>query len=279
MTASPEAAAYRPLPKIYKTRYPFRLSVPSFVYPDTWAANARMLGPNVDEIELLFFESKPEGSLPSREEIDALSRISEDFSLGYNIHLPTDVSLAAPGREGRIEALDALRRVVGLTLPLDPLGWTLHIPLDPSMGTGADDIQRWRGRAREGLEKLLGAGVPSRRLAVENLDYPFGWVRNIIRELDVSVCMDAGHLLLRGEDVSAFYREYFDRIAVIHLHGVRGGRDHLPLSALSMEDGASVVNILEDYTATLSVEVFSYDHLTASLLWLEKMAFNLRKSA
>ena len=68
----PDGLSYKPLPGIYKCRYPFRLSVPSFLYPDTWAANARMLAPHVDEIELLFFESKPKVCLPSREEIRAL---------------------------------------------------------------------------------------------------------------------------------------------------------------------------------------------------------------
>lgn len=261
---------YQPLPKIYKNRYPFRLSVPSFVYPDTWAVNARMLAPHVDEIELLFFESLPDGCLPSREEIDALVQISKDFSLGYNIHLPTDVSLAASGRAGQAKAIDALGRVVDMTLALDPSSWTLHIPHDLEKRTDTD-IKRWQERALAGLEKFLDAGIPSRRLAIENLDYPFEWVRDIVRELDLSTCMDLGHLLLRGEDVAAFYRENAGRITVSHLHGVRGGKDHLPLTAFSKTDETSIDNILEDFSGTLSVEVFSYDHLAASLEWLEKI--------
>lgn len=185
------APTYQPLPGIYKRRYPFRLSVPSFVYPDTWAVNARMLAPHVDEIELLLFESKPEGCLPSREEIDALSEISNEFSLGYNIHLPTDISLAASGRAGQDEALDTLQRAIDMTHRLDPTSWTLHIPCDVSTGTDTD-IQRWQARARAGLEKLMAADIPSRRLAVENLDYPFNRVRSIVRELDMSICMDVG---------------------------------------------------------------------------------------
>lgn len=269
MNAGNGPSSYPPLPGIYKRRYPFRLSVPSFIYPDTWAVNARMLAPHVDEIELLFFESETGDCLPSREEIDALSKIRKDFTLGYNIHLPTDVSLAAPGGAGRAEALDALGRVIEMTRELDPSSWTLHIPCGPSAETDTD-IERWRGSVRAGLEKLLAAGIPPGRLAVENLDYPFEWVRDVVRELDLSVCMDVGHLLLRGEDIAAFYRENADRIAILHLHGVRDGKDHLPLTALSKTDGPLVANILKDFPGTLSVEVFSYDHLTASLLWLEK---------
>jgi sugar phosphate isomerase/epimerase len=263
------AAPYQPLAKIYKRRYPFRLSVPSFVYPDTWAANARMLGPYVDEIELLFFESKPTDCLPSRKELDELRAISKDFSLGYNIHLPTDVSLTAQERPDRSNALDAIRRVVDLTLHLNPSSWTLHIPYDCSKETGTD-VRVWQGHAREALEKLIGEGIPPRLLAIENLDYPFDRVRDLVLDLDLSICMDAGHLILCGQDIAAFYRENVDRIPVLHLHGVRDGRDHLPLTKLSKRDGLAAFEILESFSETLSVEVFSFEHLTSSLVWLEK---------
>lgn len=78
-----------------------------------------------------------------------------------------------------------------------------------------------------------------------------------------------GHLLVRGENIGTFYRENADRIAILHLHGVRDGKDHLPLTALSKTDGVSVADILEDFSGTLSVEVFSYDYLSASLEWLD----------
>jgi sugar phosphate isomerase/epimerase len=224
----------------------------------------------VDEVELLFFESKSEDCMPSREEIEALSRISKEFSLDYNIHLPTDVSLAAPNRAGRNEALDALGRVIDMTRELDPSSWTLNIPWDLSKRTGTE-IERWRERARAGLEKLLGSGIPSRRLAVENLDYPFGWVRDLILELDLSVCMDVGHLRVRKQNIAAFYRKNADRIPILHLHGVRDGKDHLPLTVFSKSNETPIANILKDFSGTLSVEVFSYDHVAASLLWLEKM--------
>jgi sugar phosphate isomerase/epimerase len=229
-----------------------------------------MLGPHVDEVELLFFESRPTDCLPTREEIGALSQISKEFSLGYNIHLPTDVSLAEGGREKQDEAIGALLQVMDLTAGLDPTSWTLHIPSDAVLRSEAD-VARWQGRARAGLEKLLDAGIPSRRLVIENLDYPFGWVRGLVQELDLGICMDVGHLLVRGEDITAFYRENADRIAVLHLHGARNGKDHLPLMALSKSDGHAVFSILKDFSGTLSLEMFSREYLGASMEWLEEM--------
>jgi sugar phosphate isomerase/epimerase len=262
--------SYQPLPKVYKSRYPFSLSVPSFIYPDTWSVNARMLGPYVDEVELLFFESQSKDCLPSREELDELSRISKEFSLRYNIHLPTDVSLAASDRAEQEKATETLRRMMDLTDGLDPTNWTLHIPCDASQRPGKE-VTDWQVRARAGLETLLSTGVQPRRIAIENLDYPFEWVGGIVQDLNLSICMDVGHLLLSGEDITIFARENADRIAVYHLHGVRNQKDHLPLTSLSKKDGLSVVSILEELSGTLSLEVFSYDSLVASMEWLEKV--------
>lgn len=240
------------------------------MYPDSWAENARMLAPFVDEIELLFFESRTDDCLPSRGEIDALLRIAKEFSLGYNVHLPTDISLAASDKVRQTEALDAIRRVFDLAGRLAPSSWTLHIPCDISKPTDAD-VTRWQARARTVLEKLLDEGMPSRLLAIENLDYTFDRVRDLILDLDLSICMDVGHLLLRGQDIAAFYRENAGRIAVLHLHAVHEGKDHLPLTNLSKSDGMAVVKILGDFSATLSLEVFSYNYLKASLEWIEQI--------
>lgn len=229
-----------------------------------------MLGPHVDEIELLLFESKTEGCLPSREEIDLLLDISKAFSLTYNVHLPTDVSLASSDRSERDKAVDTLRRVMEMTAELGPTNWTLHVPFDESQEGGAD-IVGWQGRARTGIGRLIDGGIPARRLAVENLDYPFGWIQKTVQDLDLGICMDVGHLLIGGEDIAAFFREHAERITIIHLHGAKNQKDHLPLNVLPEEDGLSVVTILERFSKTLSVEVFSYDNLAASMEWLEKM--------
>jgi len=46
---------YTALPKSYKHAYPFKLGTTSFIYPDGYVPNVKMLGPYMDEIELLFF--------------------------------------------------------------------------------------------------------------------------------------------------------------------------------------------------------------------------------
>jgi hypothetical protein len=77
---------YPHLPKSYKGFYPFKLATTSFIYPDDYIPNVKMLGPFVDEIELLLFESNAIESFFSASIIDKLQRLATDLNLSYNSH-------------------------------------------------------------------------------------------------------------------------------------------------------------------------------------------------
>ncbi|MFP4031858.1 MAG: cobamide remodeling phosphodiesterase CbiR [Desulfococcaceae bacterium] len=252
--------AYRPLPKNYRNRHPFRLAAPSFIWPDTWAANARMLAPAVDEVELLLFESN---GLPDEAEIRELERIRRDAGLGYNVHLPTDGSLTDPDQWET--AARALQTAMERTGPLEPTVFILHLPAPKTITE-----KRWRETAHRGLESLLSNGVPSRRLAVETLeDGPFDRIQPIVEDFDLSVCLDTGHLLLRAENPVVFLETHRKRIAAIHLHGVADGKDHQPLSRFPDVLAADFAEGLNDFQGVVSLEVFGYDSLVESLEILE----------
>jgi len=71
---------YPSLPKSYKGLYPFKIGTTSFIYPAGYAQNVKMLGPYVDEIELLLFEGAPD-SLPSTQEIKNSCRCQRNLIL------------------------------------------------------------------------------------------------------------------------------------------------------------------------------------------------------
>ena len=73
-----------------KAFYPFRLAATSFTYYDSYAANVELLGPFVDEVELLIFESNPKNKAPSSEEIHRLGQMADTWNITYNVHLPLD---------------------------------------------------------------------------------------------------------------------------------------------------------------------------------------------
>ncbi|MBW1753844.1 MAG: sugar phosphate isomerase/epimerase, partial [Deltaproteobacteria bacterium] len=133
---------YPALPKSYKGAYPFKLGTTSFIYPDHITPNIRMLGPYLDEIELLFFESQPAG-MPSPQEIKEIRQLAKDFDLTYNIHLPLDISLGAPDPSKRLTAIEIIKQIIDLTAPLAPSTYTLHLPYDEA-DFDNERIKRWQ---------------------------------------------------------------------------------------------------------------------------------------
>jgi sugar phosphate isomerase/epimerase len=117
---------------------------------------------------------------------------------------------------------------------------------------------------------VLDTGIDSRHISIENLNYDFRLAAPIVETLDFSVCMDMGHLLARGEALAPFYTRWQDRIPVVHLHGVEGTKDHLPLDRLSEPAAAEVLTLLEGFLGVVSLEVYSVASLEASLAWFNK---------
>ncbi|MDM8524034.1 cobamide remodeling phosphodiesterase CbiR [Desulfococcaceae bacterium HSG8] len=261
---------HHPLSKSYKHTYPFRLATTSFIYPDGYIQNVKMLAPYLDEIELLMFESA-EKSLPSERDIETLSLLAKESDLTYNIHLPVDVSLTDKNPSESRRALEAVRRVIELTAKLSPSTFTLHLPYDePSRRK--EDVRIWQDIAYKNVEALMSAGISSdaERISVETMNYPIEWAERIINDHHLSVCLDIGHLIRYGFDMEAVFDRYSDITSILHVHGVENGRDHIALNRLSEIRSDAVMKILKQFKGTVSLEVFSYKDLTASLTFLEE---------
>jgi len=256
------------LPKSYKAVYPFKLGTTSFIYQDGYVPNVKMLGPYLDEIELLLFESNP-SSLPKKNEIDELSLLSKEFDLTYNIHLPTDISFGNIDPLVRQHAVETTLRVLDLTSPLSPSTCTLHLSYDEALRK-IEYMKKWQELIYETIKQLINYGVKAEDISIENLNYPFEWSEDIVRDFKFSICMDIGHLIVCGADIKIFFDSYYGNISIVHLHGVENGRDHLSLERLPDERVGEIIEILNKFTKTVSIEVFSYDSLNSSLEFLEK---------
>ncbi len=259
---------YPALPKSYKGAYPFKLGTTSFIYPDHITPNIKMLGPYLDEIELLFFESQPAG-MPSRQEIKEIRQLAQDFDLTYNIHLPLDISLGAPDPSRRLTALKTVKQIIDLTTPLAPSTYTLHLPYDEAEFDN-ERIKRWQGLIRQSMQKLLAAGVEAESISIENLDYPLEWVEKIISDFNLAVCIDLGHLIVNQFDIQAAFNRYYQKTVIIHLYGAASRHDHLSLDKLSPVNTDIIMPILKQFKEVVSLEVFSYDRLVRSLNFLEQ---------
>ena len=244
-----------------KKRFPFRLACPSFIYPAGYADNVRHLARFVDEIELLCFESRFADSLPAPALIRELAHLARTLDITYNVHLPTDIWVGHADDGLRRTAVDVLRQFIDRTSALAPTSYTVHLmPSGPQK-----DVRGWQTRTLQSLRAVLASGIAARRICVENLDYDFSLAAPIVRQLGLSVCMDMGHLVAHGVDLGMFYADWRDRVAMIHLHGVDGGHDHLPLARLAAPHRDAARQILNVCSATVSLEVFTFEALNASL--------------
>ncbi len=251
----------------------FRLGTTSFIYPDHILPNVRKTGALFDEIELLVFESIPETVLPKKAEIAELAALSRDLDVGYNIHLPTDVSLTHGAPHHRQKAADTIARVVALCEPLSPSTHTLHLEMvQPQY---LDGVTAWQDRALDGLNRLMphlpGPGI----LSVETLDYPPHCLIPLLAAHDLTVCIDLGHHFRYGYDPAHSFEIFQDRLALVHLHGVTcsglGIKDHTSLDRLNPGDMDRVRKLLQGYGGTVSLEVFNREDLNRSLTVLSDM--------
>ena len=266
---SPPPAAIAKLTKSYKGRYPFRLATTSFIYPDTWAANVRHLGPYVDEIELLLLESGAP-NYPSKKEIKELAHLADDLALTYNIHLPMDIYLGHKTALRRKKAVEQVRQVVDLTGSLPISVFEIHAVWSEK-SSNQKAIASWQDRTKSSFERIISDGIPAASLAVETLDYPLNWIDSVIFDLGLSVCLDFGHLWLAGRNPFSQYHLYQNQTNILHLHGIENGKDHQSLKRLMSDQKKTVRQILKDFSGVVSLEVFSLEDLIPSLFALEKI--------
>jgi sugar phosphate isomerase/epimerase len=259
---------YPHLPKSYKGVYPFSLSTTSFIYPDDYIPNISMLGPYIDEIELLLFESNDIESLFPESVVDELNCLARDLNIRYNVHLPTDISISTQDVRLQQAAVDSYTKTIERMLPLAPSTFCLHVPYDED-DAEKNTVKRWRDRVRSNLYRLLGGAIEGSLISIETLDYPVDFIEDIVMELNLSICMDVGHLILYGYDVMDVFIRYSSKISSIHLHGVENTQDHLAIDRLPQQFIQPVIEILKRFTGILSLEVFSYHHLNPSLRILE----------
>ena len=257
------------LPRSWKQQYPFRLATTSFIFPADYGENVDRLGPYVDEIELLMFESRPE-SRPTRALVGSLASLAQKHRVTYNVHLPVDLDPTHPEDRLRRRACRTLQAFIDILLPLEPSVFVLHLVPPEGLGRGKALVP-WQRRASASLKEILGVGLEPRRLALENLFFPFHWLTPVLVDRDLSVCLDTGHLALQGGALEAFLTDFGDRIAIAHLHGLRDGRDHAPLTALPKAYHAPLAAWLGRFQGTVSLEVFGFEALEASLFHLDRM--------
>ena len=251
---------------VMKRLFPFRLGTTSYILPAAILPNIRFLGPCLDEVEIVLFESAGEHSLPSAAEIEEMGHLAAEFDLVYNVHLPTDVFLGDADPVLRNHFQQRVLRFIRGTASLDPTAFILHCERKSANSRYDTDLNAWRDRISESLENLVHDGVDPNRIALENLEYAPEVLLPLAEHFGMSLCMDIGHLIRYGHNLSDQIQLCFERISMVHLHGVREGRDHLGIHRIPEKTWDPIHRTLkESFTGGVSLEVFSLEELVPSL--------------
>jgi sugar phosphate isomerase/epimerase len=239
----------------------YRLGSTSYVWPDDIVPNVRQSGPFVDDVELVLFEVEDYSNLPTAATVAELAGLAQAHELTYTVHLPLDLAL------DHAPSLEKAAKTIACTRDLPPWAYVLHLDGRAVEGTpGAGVLARWRDQALRVLEQVAGYVGDARRLCVENLEnYAPAAFLPLLDRIPVSLCVDVGHLWLRGQDPIPFLEEHVARTRIVHLHGI-GTRDHQSLLHQGAEGVAPVLNTLaaHDYRGVLTLEVFSREDFFSS---------------
>ncbi|MFW9839125.1 MAG: cobamide remodeling phosphodiesterase CbiR [Candidatus Thorarchaeota archaeon] len=167
----------------------------------------------------------------SPESINRLVELKEELGHSYTAHLPFwSVELATFNEHVRKGSVDSIIDAIELAKPLEPEAYVLHASGDLASGFStmkydANLVQLIRtflaGFTAASIEDIISrTEINPRELAIENVDFPFTFLREVVDDLDTGICFDTAHLLAEmsgTESIMEFYTTHKDRISEIHL--------------------------------------------------------------
>jgi sugar phosphate isomerase/epimerase len=200
--------------------------------------------------------------------IERLAELKAETGLSYTVHLPLwsvePSTPLAPVREGSVRALV---ETVQATMPLEPECYVLH-----ATGALASEFCRmnlpepakslilgqFQAGARQSVQAILAeTGLTSRKLAIETVEFPFEMILALAEELDLSLCLDVGHVLAGFSGPVGLFEALercLPRLAEVHLHDcpwqgeerrIGYGQDHQVLGKGDLDVGRLLDRLME----------------------------------
>lgn len=192
--------------------------------------------------------------------IQSLAELKAELGLTYTVHLPLwSVEPSTPLRPVREGSVRALIDCIHATLPLEPEVYVLHATGElaaeftritlPDLARSFL-LRQFQAGARQSIQEILTqTGIPSRQLAIETIEFPFDLTLELANELDLSICLDTGHILVGFSGpltLDEALERCLPRLAEVHLHDgpwqglerhIGYGKDHQPLGTGDLNVG------------------------------------------
>ncbi|HET7324007.1 MAG TPA: sugar phosphate isomerase/epimerase [Halococcus sp.] len=219
-----------------------------------------------DEFGLDFVELMMDGAHErTRLEPDSVQKAADEHDLDLTVHLPFKLDIASPFehvREGaRRELLAAIdtaiecgaeKGVVHASTSAWSPAWE-HDELHEHLIGSIDELD---GFARERDFEVCVENVPGEFFPSES--FP-----RLFEETDASMTLDTGHARMNGmssSEMAEFLDTHGERVSHLHLNDTRRPADeHLPFGAGTLDFERIFEPLREDWTGTLSLEVFTLD--------------------
>jgi len=164
--------------------------------------------------------------------IQSLVNLKSEMGITYSVHLPLwSVEPSTPLEPVRMGSVDAILDVIDAAEPLNPEVYVLHgtgalaaefYRMDLPQNAKFLALKQFQGGAISSIQMILEeTGLPSRKLAIETIEFPLDLTLEIAELLDLSICLDTGHVLA-GFSGSVKLEDALEtclpRLAEIHLH-------------------------------------------------------------
>lgn len=192
--------------------------------------------------------------------IEKLAALKREQGLSYSVHLPLwSVEPSTPLAAVRQGSAQALVECIRATQALEPESYVLHATGAlaaefyqmrlPAQGK-AVILKQFQRNAAESIRRILGeTGLPSRKLALETIEFPFELTLELAERLDTSICLDTGHVLVGFSGPVELFdvlEQVLPRLGEIHLHdgpwqgpqrAIGYGKDHQALGKGDLDVG------------------------------------------
>jgi len=196
------------------SRIPYPIGTTSNIEKSDILGNVEYLKDQFDDIELTLFESRDNSCYPPKFIIRDLATIAKESNLSYTIHLPYDVNIGSLDTEEREIAMNNYLKMIERVEPLPIHGYVIHLVYDES------NRERSLFYIKKGMEELIERShVPSNAFCVETLFQPFDDLLNIVKDLNLSVTLDIGHLVKNDFYSDSLISTLLPFTRIIHFHG------------------------------------------------------------
>ncbi len=235
--------------------FPYKIATTSFVYPSTIEDNCVKLEKLVDEVSLVFFETKSCLEYSTEE----LPYSLKNLALSYNVHLPLDL----PWEEGTEIVGEIILNLIEKVSFLEPCFYVLHPPPNRHYLLKLLSILQ--------KKKFLLSQIYLENIKENNL---LDIWETILRH-DLYVCLDIGHVLEYDQHNLLSAPHLYSRVRAVHLYGPMGSR-HGSLKELNKKGRKILKEVFSQLSlgTTVVIEVFNEKDLLESLdflySWIKK---------